>query len=89
MTDLLAGLRCPICARAVDDATPVGHHREPKPDDVAVCLYCAAVLIYDGAPLRLRLPRGPERAELYGDEQIAKVRGAVRARIATSSRGLQ
>ena len=75
-------IRCPVCRASTGDATPVGHHDAPKRDDVAVCLYCAAVLVYDGEPLRLRLPRGPERAELYGDAQIAKVRGAVRARMA-------
>ena len=77
---IAADLHCPVCGASTNDATAVGHHAEPKPDDVAVCLYCAAVLIYADAPLRLRLPRGPERAELYGDERIAKVRGAVLAR---------
>ena len=72
--------RCPVCFGSTETETPVAHHAEPKPNDVAVCLYCAAVLVYDGEPLRLRLPRGPERAELYGDPQVAKIRQAVRLR---------
>jgi hypothetical protein len=82
----MTNIRCPVCGGAAHDATPVGGHRGPQPDDVAVCLHCAAVLVYDG-DLRLRLPRGPERAELYGDAGIAKVRQAVRSRIKAGNLG--
>jgi len=67
--------RCPVCGGKADDATPATEAGAiPALGDVAVCAYCRAVLVYDGEPLRLRLPMGSERAELYGDEGIARAR---------------
>lgn len=77
-TARLSDTRCPNCAATVDAATATGGGRPaPVAGDVGVCIYCAVVLVYDGDPVRARLPRGPERAELYGHPEIARVRQAV------------
>ena len=78
--------RCPVCGKNTEDFTPTREGAVPKVDDVAICAYCASVLVYDGNPLRLRLPMGHERAELYGDAQIAQARQVVRAAAASRQR---
>ena len=67
--------RCPVCGGHANGSTPVLEEgATPKQGDVAICAYCAAVLVYDGTPLRVRLPMGSERAELYGHDGIARAR---------------
>jgi hypothetical protein len=70
--------RCPVCGGNASGASPVfAEGAVPKLGDIAICAHCASVLVYDGNPLRLRLPMGSERAELYGDESIARARRVV------------
>jgi hypothetical protein len=72
--------RCPVCGGNANGSTPVlAEGAVPKLGDVAICAHCAAVLLYDGTPLRLRLPMGHERAELYGDDRVARARQVVLA----------
>ena len=71
-------IRCPVCGGSASGWTAVlNEDAVPKLGDVAICAYCASVLVYDGTPLRLRLPMGSERAELYGHEGIARARRVI------------
>ena len=65
-----------MCGKINDAATPIGHGK-PKPDDVAVCIGCASVVVYD-KDLRLRRPTGKEMREFANDERLIAARIAVR-----------
>jgi hypothetical protein len=69
-----AQCRCPLCGATLDDATGLNGRRSPSTGDVACCVYCLAVLVYEGDPLRLRLPRGDERADLYSNADVVALR---------------
>lgn len=73
-----ANCHCPVCGGGATGSAPVLEEGAiPRLGDVAICAYCAAVLVYDGTPLRLRLPMGLERGELYGDHDIARARRVI------------
>ena len=68
---------CPGCGEFLDDCTPTGPGRvQPRPGDVTVCAYCAAVLVFDGEPVSVRLPTNAEVTELRGMPRLAQVRTA-------------
>lgn len=70
---------CPECGCEVDGASAVGEPADiqPEPGDLAICLYCAAIAIYDlaeGGTLSLRHPTLEERLLLSDNEDIIAVR---------------
>jgi hypothetical protein len=71
---------CPACGKLNDAATPIGSGNKPGPGDVAVCIGCASVVIYD-KDLRLRRPTGREMRQLAKDPRVAVGRAAVREMI--------
>ncbi|HEY7233895.1 MAG TPA: hypothetical protein VH539_07080 [Gemmatimonadaceae bacterium] len=64
---------CPACGTKVDDATIVFNDRKalPEPGDFTVCLYCAAVSVFDDQ-LRLRPPTADERREMAEDQRVLR-----------------
>lgn len=52
--------KCPVCETPIDAATCVDEAKKPKGTgyEITVCLYCAAVLTFDG---ELKLRAMPER----------------------------
>jgi len=75
---------CPACKAAIGGATSWGGSAGPGPGDLAVCLYCAAIITFDETmTLRLlrledmrRLER--ERPDIHGQlrkAQLAILRG--------------
>lgn len=73
---------CPECGVDVDGAAFVGDDDEvqPEPGDLAICLYCAAVAIYELAmdqSLCLRRATLEERLLLSEDEDIQAIREKV------------
>jgi hypothetical protein len=68
-----AASACPRCGTPVDAATGVFDARDgsPGPGDVTVCLYCAAVSVFD-ADLRLRPPTAEERREMAQDKRVQR-----------------
>jgi hypothetical protein len=76
---------CPKCGRVEDAATdPTGLAR-PKPNDLAICLYCLAVNIY-GAGLELRAPTPAELVELRARPEWRTVQEYIRAAIRAAGR---
>ena len=67
---------CPSCDMPLDAATGVSSDKGPRPDDVTVCLYCGAVMVFT-ADLSYREPTDKERAEFDCDPRIQKLRRAV------------
>ena len=62
----------------VDGYTPVDHEEAaPAPGDISVCLYCAAVVIFEDAPARWRLPDLLERAEVAANPEVVKARQTI------------
>lgn len=82
-TTRLQAQPCPSCDARIDAHTAAHSTASPKPGDVSVCLYCAAILRY-GDDLTLELVPDPERTELLEEsEELANVVGLVLTRIAT------
>ena len=69
---------CPVCQKDNDLLSAIETSETPPPvqGDAGICFGCATVLIFDGHPLRLRLPREDEDI-IYDDPLIASARMAV------------
>ena len=72
---------CPECGYEIDDATGVDTQDKvrPEPDDLALCIRCAAPAIYVvvGNFLALRAPTPEEMVEIDGDERVTKTRAII------------
>jgi hypothetical protein len=69
---------CPACGKKLDAATSLkldGTH--PKPGDLCICIGCAAVLQYEGSPLRLRRLEGDDLTLALADPWVRKTRFAL------------
>jgi len=48
MTDTrLKPNKCPTCGRILDATTSVQGEQTPSPNDISICMYCAALLIFN------------------------------------------
>ena len=65
---------CPYCGSPNSKAS--GDHK-PKPNDFALCAYCAEVLVYDDE-LRTRMPTGTELEAFYATPELAKFQAAAK-----------
>lgn len=72
-----AGGPCPKCGKMLDGWTETGHGSKPSEGDATVCVYCAAVLLFDAA-LRPRLPTEAEYIDLMTDKSVQQAVAAVR-----------
>lgn len=61
--------KCPYCKKPHDRATNDCATHAPVEGDVALCLGCAGVSLYD-AMLQLRAPTMPELCELKAQSQV-------------------
>jgi hypothetical protein len=69
---------CPACGKKLDAATCVElDGADPKPGDLGICLGCAAVLQYQGSPLRLRRLEGDDLTIAMADPWVRKTRLAL------------
>jgi hypothetical protein len=78
----LPGLRCPRCGKLCDDYTSIaGPDVKPKPGNIIICAYCAAVLRFT-ADMRFEPVLGSALRELLKDREFAQefVRAAFAAR---------
>jgi hypothetical protein len=74
---------CPTCGTKVNDATVVFHgasKASPAPGDVTVCIYCAAVSIFDDE-LCLRRPTPDEQREIARDPRVQKTVAEIRRHV--------
>lgn len=63
-TDVILGephhtseMKCPNCGVTNDAASGLGHSDQPAPGDIAICIDCAAILIYTPfSTLRIATP---------------------------------
>lgn len=69
--------RCPFCGYTRDMASSLTGCAGPEAGDVSVCLKCAGVGVLDGA-LSVRLPTSAETEVIESDQEIQRVRRAVR-----------
>ena len=67
----VAESKCTNCGKRMTAASTPDDRptRAPSPGDVAVCLYCHHLMIYD-ADMSLRDPTSDELAEVAGDPEI-------------------
>lgn len=75
---------CWSCGSVNDDVMGVGPGHDPagpviKAGDCSVCAYCAALAIFTGDGLAVRIPTRDEQAQAFTDPTI---RAAVRAALA-------
>jgi hypothetical protein len=71
----MPGNTCPACGKTADGGTSLDDKsavRMPKPGDYAVCLYCAALNVYDH-DLRLRPPTRAERRRVSRDPRLSQL----------------
>lgn len=60
LTTEMPSCACPVCKAKLDRASDMETQYQPKPKDLSVCLYCAAVLQFDAA----MMPRLMTQAEV-------------------------
>ena len=52
---------CPNCNKLLDGFTQIQlEGRQPKENDISICLYCATVLTFRGSPLKIERLEGDE-----------------------------
>lgn len=71
---------CPVCGEEMGEVTGVWHDNPPDPGDLAVCIYCAAVLVIEegmtARPITTEEEEGldnTERAELDAAQGLARM----------------
>jgi hypothetical protein len=69
---------CPQCGYQLDGASGVDHNRKPSNGDIAVCIGCAAVLIFETATENLR-PIKEEEFYALSDIEAQQITVAVLA----------
>lgn len=73
-------LTCPYCGKAHDRHSAVDKEpREPKHDDLSLCIDCGKIAVFDLIGQRLRVPTSAEQAEIDANLDIAFLRAAWRA----------
>jgi hypothetical protein len=71
----MVGNVCPCCGRTAAGGTAIDDKetsRNPKPGDVAICLYCGALNVCSET-LKLRRTERPERRRLLRDPRLKKL----------------
>lgn len=81
---------CPECGMEVDGASAIGDDPEAAPEagDIAICIYCAEVAVYELAQdgtLCLRRVTLEERLMLSDDEDVVAVREKIFAMLGAGS----
>jgi len=63
---------CVNCGKVVDAATGVNkdYERAPKDGDVAICIYCSHIMVYDNG--KVRNPEGQEIIDIAADPDILR-----------------
>lgn len=64
-------IRCRKCGNPLDSACSVNCNIQPKPGDVSICFYCAAVSVF-ADDMSLREPNAEEQRTFKKDREIAK-----------------
>lgn len=72
--------RCPHCEHILEGATGVTTQNAPKPGDVTLCIYCAAVLVFQD-DMRVRLPVEEEANEFASNGELMKMQKIVKLAI--------
>jgi len=79
---------CPSCSARIDMSTPLGGGEErPGPGDFTICLYCAALLRFNGADGFDLLTGPPEGADKRTRMTIAVARAFILFRKKREERG--
>jgi hypothetical protein len=65
--------QCPSCGR-VNDLHTGKQDTVPKPNDVSICWGCGALVVFEDAEGRQRLPTDEERARFESDPEVQRVR---------------
>lgn len=39
--------KCPVCGKILDTASSIDGDHTPSPNDITLCMYCAALLIFN------------------------------------------
>lgn len=87
-TRLHSAPHCPFCGAESDGFTVVTDaDAQPRPGDIAVCLCCCEINVYDCEPITLRRPTGVEAVEFAADPDLTQARET--ARWARSKGGFQ
>lgn len=69
---------CPNCGSPLEMHAPsTGGEGSPVSGDVTICLYCAAVLVFD-EDLKPRMPTAEERSALIEIDEVRRVVSAVK-----------
>jgi hypothetical protein len=66
--------RCPSCRAKLEAVTSLKHNDQPKPGDISVCLYCAAVLQFGNGMTLRAVPK--EEWEDFHPETVETLRAA-------------
>lgn len=69
--------RCPTCEHVLEAATGITTDDAPKPGDVTLCIYCAAILVFTD-DLRVRLPKEEESNEFANDPRLMHTQQTVK-----------
>jgi len=71
---------CPSCGKELDASSEFGGAGKPKPNDLSICLYCGAFLVFN-ENMTLRMLEPEELAALPHDlrNTMIEVRGRISA----------
>jgi hypothetical protein len=72
--------RCPNCEHILEEATGITTQDAPKPNDVTLCIYCAAVLVFT-EDMRVRLPTEEESNELASNSELMRMQKIVKMQV--------
>lgn len=72
--------RCPNCTHILEEATGVTTDDAPKPGDVTLCIYCAAVLVFTD-DMMVRLPTEEESNEFANNAELMHMQKIVKMEV--------
>ena len=67
---------CPTCNKSLDGALGVDYTGAPKPNDIAICLYCHSINVFT-EDLTLETANAKVLREIAGDSSFKKALAAI------------